>query len=132
MRFAVAALCVLALTGSAEARPLGYLWACEQLDAIPVQFRQKPTVDWHVYAMPLDKVRAQCADDRFLACAIKVTDDRWKILIDKRIVGKERDCVVQYELAHLPPNFWGDPKVETRAMMQRLAKQRAAYFPSSN
>lgn len=125
LKTAIAALCVAALAGPA--------WA-ETCDGKmpPKSARQKPTVYYDQYIVTPAQFSKLCPfaplSGTGIACAYpsptKAHPDRWQIvLIDSQTLF-ELGCSVTYELAHLPPNYWADPSVESAEAINWLKNQR--------
>jgi hypothetical protein len=128
MRFAVAALCVLALTGSAVASEATY---CLDTKARPpAAYRGEPTVKWRVFRVPESKLRSTCGytGPRTVHSCTYPADGYWAVIIAGNISAAEYTCRLAYEKAHMPPFFWGDPKIELSETMQFLARQKADYL----
>ena len=53
---------------------------------------------------------------------------RWIVIVNDDVAAGEVACTIIYEKAHMPPNYWADPKAETPAYMAYLAdmKRRGA------
>jgi hypothetical protein len=133
MRFAVAALCVLALTGSASARMLSVPGdsVCGQLP----KHMAHPSVTYSVANLDQKALNFACSGDKnatppFVACTYPVNKDHWSVLVLNSLPLDEVACAVHYEEAHMPPNYWGDPKMETDSTMQWLAEQRTRHRTS--
>lgn len=122
MRLIVAALCALALTGTVEARErlVGKLDACEAVAAIPAQFRAEPTVRYDVFRKTPKQMGTLCKagasdwmdPEMIRGCTIEKTPGYWPVYVAVRVPAADFECIVSYEKSHMPPNYWGDPKME--------------------
>jgi len=110
MRFAVALLCALALTSGAEAKQT----PCSVYDRIPEQFRQTPTVEWYLYKLPVSEVYKICGA-HVTACTYPCTDiNGWALVVADDIYSEEETaCMVQVQMAEMPPNRWNLPVGDT-------------------
>jgi hypothetical protein len=118
MRFAVAALCVLALTGSANADYIlkGQFRApCKMTP--PTYALHEPTVPYTVETLPQAKAEHRCTAGKMTiaqpmtACAMPpgwAGNDNWIIVVSDFLSPTDLACVMVYEKAHLPPNNWED------------------------
>lgn len=123
MRIAVAALCVLALTGSAEADYVlkgQYRAPCKQLP--PIAARQEPNVPYRVYVWSQSKVQRVCGQGKKLfqpitACSMRpgTYEATWVIATSSFLSKTDGACVMLYEKSHLPPNDWLDQAWEDAA-----------------
>jgi hypothetical protein len=124
MRLAVAALCVLALTGSAGADYVlkGQFRApCSMLP--PLEARKEPTVPYYVSVLPQATVQRRCTNGAKVhqpvtACITQKPDSngQWPIFISSFLSKRDAACVLLYEKAHLPPNNWMDQAWEDQAL----------------
>jgi hypothetical protein len=126
MRFSAAALCVLALTGPALAE------TCHGHSMPPKAARREPTVKYTVYNSRPWQVQKACPDKgaalaEAWGCSYQNQDGSWTILMSDSIPLNQRSCMLQYEKSHLPPNYWGDVRIDGPAFMNWLAeaKQRS-------
>lgn len=123
MRIAVAALCVLALTGSASADYVlkGQFRApCSQPP--PEWARVEPTVPYSVTALPQATVQRVCTKglkvyQPITACTFTKPDKtgNYPIYISNFLSTTDYACVLTYEKAHLPPSNWKDQVWEDAA-----------------
>lgn len=137
MRIAVAALCVLALTGSAEAREVlvGTTDVCTAVAAIPAEFRAEPTVRYDVFRKTPKEMGKLCKSaardgmdpEMMRGCTAPARPGYWPIYVSTRVPAADFDCVVSYEKSHLPPNFWADPKMERPETMDWLRSLAASH-----
>lgn len=53
---------------------------------------------------------------------------RWVMIVNDDVAPGEVACTIAYEKAHMPPNYWADPKVERPEYIAYLAdmKRRGA------
>lgn len=87
-----------------------------------------PTVNIDVHIIPRSKVFAYCGAGHktVTACSYPDPNDAgtWIVLVSNDVpAGPQFECVMRYEQAHMPPNYWGDPKVELPDTIKWLAKQ---------
>ena len=95
--------------------------ACNHLP--PVQFRQTPTVPIDIVEAPPQYIVSWCHKDPkmtaiLLGCTYQADitpDHHGVIVLNAALSEADRDCVLTYEKAHLPPNNWHDPVVEATA-----------------
>ncbi len=123
MRIAVAALCVLALTGSASADYVlrGQFRApCNQQP--PAWARVESTIPYSVNVLPQASVQHICAHGAKLyqpitACAFTKPGKGgdYPIYISDFLSKTDFACVLTYEKAHLPPSNWKDQAWEDAA-----------------
>jgi len=134
MRFAVAALCVLALTGSAGAREL--LYGTDPCEVVPPKGLKETSVRYETYNLSQRELDRLCfADKRTIpagahmgGCTYPAKNGFWQVLVLNTLTLEQIACVVRYETAHMPPNYWADPKMELPETMAWLAEQKAAYL----
>lgn len=95
---------------------------CQNLP--PLSARQAPTVPMDVYTAPAARMVSWCHKDAsrmhviLYGCTYQADvtpSHRALILLSDALDATERACVLQYEEAHLPPNNWEDPWVESSA-----------------
>jgi hypothetical protein len=99
----------------------GIAGACEHLP--PLQFRQEPNVPYEVYLAPPEAIIGWCHKDAHMVATLlgctympNVTPRHdGVIVLNQALSQPERECVLMYEKAHLPPNNWYDPVVEATA-----------------
>lgn len=135
MRFAVAALCVLALTGPTWASDDAIVdHVCNELKKVPKAYRDEPAVKWQVSHVSLRLLNSRyCPTEglRVLACTYPSPKDpaTWLVVIasDADISFDAYACIIQYEKAHMPPFFWVDPKMEGEGRTAWSAQQKADY-----
>lgn len=133
MRIAAAVLCVLALTGSAEARMLK---TETNFCDIKVPKIKEVTVPFKTYLVSQHNLDIACEASAhndpkgyIAGCTYPTTDGSWVVYALSDLGGADQlSCVVHYEMAHMPPNFWADPAIELPETMKWLADQKAAYF----
>lgn len=131
MRIAVAALCVLALTGSAEARYLrsGEASPCDVKLPKTIVHPNVPFTVRYVSKAEMERTCRGGADAGvidILGCTYKAADGSWPVLIAMTLPQDQVACVVQYEMAHMPPNYWADPKMELPKTIDWLSDQKKA------
>lgn len=117
------AMCIMAISCSpsmAEDMP------CHAIQAIPKESRQVPTEEWRLYKLPLSQLQLTCHNMDATACSYKNKTGPWNVLVPNDYYSDaELACVIEYEKAHLPPNYWGDPKIETPAVIKWLSEMKA-------
>jgi hypothetical protein len=121
LRIVALGLCLLAVPSQAFAEGL----YCAVLEAsVPLDKQRPPTVRYEVHTIPGDILNAQyCVKpgDQVVGCAYPVLKARgWRyiIVISDTVSAEEYPCVLAYEKAHLPPNCWGSPTMETPDAME--------------
>ena len=133
MRIAVAALCVLALTGAAEARDL-----ITGRDPCTVKLPKlaETSVRYEVRNLSQREVDRICQADthplapntHVAACTFPAKDGTWWVYVtNDGLTLDQLGCVVAYEKAHMPPNFWADPKMERPETMDWLRSLAASH-----
>jgi hypothetical protein len=118
MRIAIAAFCVLALTGSAE--------ACATRMP-PKEARQPPSVKYEVFYVARPDLQKYCQSETEFSCTYPTGEGKWAVVINRDLSHDEVICSLIYEKAHMPPNYWADPRVESPLAVQFLRKLRRAH-----
>lgn len=118
MRIALAALCALAMTSSANADYIlkGQFRApCKMTP--PPYARHEPSVPYTVETLPQPQAERRCTAGKMelaqpmTACAMPpgwVGNANWIIVVSDFLSPADLACVMIYEKAHLPPNSWID------------------------
>lgn len=100
-------------------------------DAQPPSWVVEPTVPYMVYRLSRERLHETCSSPKrnVTACAYQVADrpGHWAILIADDISGAEYQCNLDYEKAHLPPNFWFDPTIESPETVAWVEALKAEY-----
>jgi hypothetical protein len=123
LKIALIGLCLCSMVSPAVASDV--LGMC--LDMPPMTARQEPVVPYIVTRSSRLATEVICDWDKkgyeAMGCTIKPpsihSKDHWYIAIDNSLSPEAFDCTLIYEKAHLPPNSWGDPKVESASIMRR-------------
>ena len=124
MRIAVAALCVLALTG-----PAGAVETCHGHSMPPQSVRQEPGVEYDVRRVSFRRLQKLCSPTgsgiaETWGCAYQNKDSSWTILLSASLTPEQYSCMLVYEKAHLPPFYWADPGIERKDAIDWLAGQK--------
>lgn len=124
MRNILAALILLAAAAPAVA---GDFSLCNY---VPPAGKQQPvTVTVSIVLTPTADMHATCGytweqkPGELGACSMPNPDDptEWFLVLDADLSTKEQACVLIYEKAHMPPNNWLDPAVETASAVATFA-----------
>ncbi len=116
-RAILSVITVLALTGGAMAECADYL--------PPIDKMQEPTVPYDVTLVTNAHMNKLCgiSGANRGACAVPDNMDfahhttvHWSIYLNDLSLTSDRQCNLLYEKAHLPPNNWFDPSVETHKL----------------
>lgn len=129
MRIAIAALCALALTGSATlAASIDQTLCLDTKPVIPNWAHGEPSVEWHVFSLPESKLRSACGytGPYIVRSCTFPADGYWAVIMPDNISLDEYACRLAYEKAHMPPYFWADPKIELPETIKWLADQKRA------
>ncbi len=118
LRIVALGLCLVGMTGPAWA---DYKCAGEMP---PASARQEPTVGYSTLIVPPARFHRICTMHTDYSCARSLPNGRWLIAINANLSSEEIACSVIYEKAHLAPNYWGDPKVETPQTIKWLTEQK--------
>lgn len=133
MRISVVVLCLLALTAPAYARYVGNAGKNPCDVQLPAGIK-KPSVQYSVVLLPQEKLVRICArgippgadTNRVLACTFEKGAHYWPVYITTAVAADQQACLLKYEMAHMPPNYWGDPEVELPQTIEWLADRKAA------
>lgn len=127
MRFTAVALLLL----TTPALGAGY---CSTVKQPPKSAQREPTVYFDQYTIPTAELARMCGTGA-KACTYPLPTpshpDRWVIVIDDAAPLDDLACLVTYEKAHLPPNYWVDPKMEgpeTTALFANLKRHHALTY----
>jgi hypothetical protein len=122
MRIAVIAFCLVGLAYPALAES-----PCVAKPGFippPKAAQRTPTAPYKIIKLDSFSLQIICKapeTNPFVGCAIPPpsanSNDKWIIALDEKLTGRSLACVMLYEKAHLPPNLWADPHMETPEAM---------------
>jgi hypothetical protein len=121
----LAAIAALTLASPAIARDYCASW---ELANVPASIKP-PSVNVDVYILPRAKLHKTCSvsyrDVTACTYAHPTEPNTWVVLVSSDVpAGPQFECIMRYEQAHMPPNYWGDPKVETPETIKWLAGRK--------
>jgi hypothetical protein len=85
----------------------------------PLSARAQPTVDFRIDRLDTGTIMEACnlksekyPNGVLYGCTFQ-TAAGWQIFLNNDMDAREAACVLLYEKAHLPPNSWQDPVMES-------------------
>ena len=89
-----------------------------------------PSVPYEIFHMRAAQAAHACRSPGSWGCAYPAPThkqpNRWAVILNDDVPEGEVWCTLEYEIAHMPPFYWGDPKVETAETMKAYGLSSSA------